>query len=329
MDGAVAQNKADWCMLTYGIDGVEALYTGDGHFIRTLSCDNNDAAIISKTFTAAGFKQGDWTLSLLGSSYTHSWESTTFSGTARGFTVKEITSDPTQTKGASIIGTQGTEIYAANSCMSTFGINAVESLYTMEGVFIRTLSCNNQDAHVVLAACQDCTALSSVSGTVSFTAYTTLTFDNEARSAFKETLAQSLGVSLNQITIVHVSATGSQRRRLTSGAGVVVSYSINNLSTEEVTSAMQNTNNLISSSAAAVEFESIFETEVANLGSTVPAGNSMSAALAPSDSWTCSVKCTIETTGNSNLIKVHHDTASGHSSHRCFKQGTDCVCMCA
>jgi hypothetical protein len=84
-------------MLNYGINGVEALYTGDGHFIRTLSCDNNDASIIT-TFTAAGFKQGDWTLSLLGSSYTHSWESTTWSGSARGFTVKEIKSDPTQTQ---------------------------------------------------------------------------------------------------------------------------------------------------------------------------------------------------------------------------------------
>jgi hypothetical protein len=43
----------------------------------------------------------------------------------------------------------------------------------------------------------------------------------------------------------------------------------------------------------------------------------------------CSVQCTVETTGSSDIIKVHHDTVSGHSTHRCYKQGTDCVCVCA
>lgn len=39
----------------------------------------------------------------------------------------------------------------------------------------------------------------------------------------------------------------------------------------------------------------------------------------------CTVHCSIDSTG---ILEVTHDTTSGHTSHKCFKDGPGCTCTC-
>ena len=151
--------SADWCKSRFNLPGVEALYTEDGHYVRTLSCDNQNAKILGKTFKAGGTKNGKWTISLKGSSYTHGWKTTTWTGATDGFRIKEIRPDSTTASASTL--------KLAKWCKSRYNLPGVEALYTRDGkTLITTLSCDNQDAHVLHAevAAHQCSASCTFDG---------------------------------------------------------------------------------------------------------------------------------------------------------------------
>jgi len=308
--GSPAQVSADSCKQRFRLPGVEALYTGDGQYVRTLSCDNQNARVVSKSFVPnVGAKFGEWNIQMKGSGYTHNWKTVQWTGKANGFMVKEILS------GDKTVPAAAQE--AASSCKNRFNLPGVEALYSDQGEFIRTLSCDNQDAHVLHAALSEMKdvelKLAVNMGRAQFNA--------AAQAALKAKIAAQLGVAAANIELKIVDS----RRLLEAAAGSLNVIAIVKVPVNAIQVALKKIAAPAFAAATGAEVTEVVQDIVKTSAPTpVP---TLSPTAPPTHA--CPATCKIVMVNGLEVIKTtHKQNGTPFTKHKCYIEGDACKCFC-
>jgi len=294
------QKDAQMCTRKFRVrQGVEALYTRDGHFIRTLSCDNQDARILSATFKAApapGY--GAWKISLKGSRYTHNWKSVNWNGNTAGFQIKEVSPYAT-----------GPEQEHAQMCKRKFRINGAEALYSAEGEFISNLSCDNQDAHVLHASWEK---LESVDVEMVI-AETKESFTEDKKESLRDEIAKELGLRPDEIIITVGVKANKVSRRLIGAGELLITVTIKGVLPTEFTK----------------EIETLASPTFATKVAAATGITATFKAFKPAHGSSICATCEWDGT---KIHVTHYINAQKHGEkglqHKCYHESGTCKCEC-